>query len=159
MKKWFLGVTIAACALLFALRSPAGAGERWLVSIPHLDVREVPVAGLPKPQRESVVGIKVTVAGGAIASLRDVPVGWSIVIDNDPSWNTTLTATVIVASAALSPEYLSKSFLAISKAPPGTARESEQPDVHVEVAVSADFEHERRLSFRPKDLLLIKEPQ
>lgn len=117
------------------------------------------MAGLPKPQRESIVGIKVTVTGGAIASLSEVPVGWRIAIDNDPSWKTTLTASVIVASAALGPEYVSRSFLAISNAPPGVGPEPEQPEVHVELVLSADFEHQRRLTFGPKDVFLTKEFQ
>ena len=79
---------ILAFAFAFAAvstPSSAGSGEKWFVSIPHVDVKEVPVAGLPEPRRESIVGFKVTLTAGAVASIPQVPVGWNCVIDNDPS--------------------------------------------------------------------------
>lgn len=154
-------LTVAFALAAVSTPSTAGSGEQWVVSIPRIDTKEVPVAGLPEPRRESIVGFKVTLTAGAVASIPEVPIGWNCVIDNDPSWNTTLTATVIVAAAALEPAYFSKGFVTVSKARPlvGQLESERKFDVHVEVALSADFEHERRLNFGPQDLVLTKVPQ
>ena len=57
--------------------------------------------------RGRVISIKLSARHGAIEFLRPIPVGWTIVIDNDPSWNTTLTGQAVVGAAALESSALS----------------------------------------------------
>jgi hypothetical protein len=71
------GVSAAACTLAFAsgFRAPEGR----------------------------IAGIELALSHGAVASVGEVPAGWRLVIDNDPSWNMTVSGQAIVGAAFLPP--------------------------------------------------------
>ena len=48
-----------------------------------------------------VAAVHLTVKHGAVASLRSVPFGWDMYIDNDPSWNTKVSGHALVGAAFL----------------------------------------------------------
>lgn len=74
------GASASACALAFAVGFHAPEGR--------------------------IAGIELTLRHGAVASIGDVPVGWHWVIDNDPSWNTTVSGRAVVGAAFLQPSRL-----------------------------------------------------
>jgi hypothetical protein len=51
------------------------------------------------------VGFRIDLKAAVIRGLDHIPLGWSISIDNDASWSTTIKATVEVGAAVLDPTY------------------------------------------------------
>jgi hypothetical protein len=68
------------------------------VSIPNLQIGD----------KERVVGFEIHVGSGRIAALPDIPIGWNVSIDNDPSWNTKIEGSLKVGAAAVPPRLLSR---------------------------------------------------
>ncbi len=157
MKSRLLPLALLSCVTVQG-SSLADMLPRYRVLIPRVELRERQVPGMEKRQRERIVGIKVKVRGGAIASLPKIPVGWGVTIRNDASWSSSLSASVTVAAAALDPHELRRDFVVVvCDAPAGLKREAEDLKVHVELALSADFEHLRHINLGPDDLVLEKE--
>src|SRR3990167_8209655 len=121
--------------------SPLAQEELWTLSIPTLPV---------SPQ-EKVVGFEVDIRAGGIASVPSVPMGWNLLINNDPSWHTKIRGSLLVGSAALD-KFFFKDFLVIRKF------EFMGLKFNVEgvVIVTEDFGKERRIKFGVKDLVLKK---
>lgn len=71
------GVSASACTLAFA-------------------------SGFQAPEGQ-IAGLELTLRHGAVTSVKDVPIGWRLVIDNDPSWNMTVSGQAIVGAAFLPP--------------------------------------------------------
>jgi hypothetical protein len=107
------------------------------VSIPNLQVGN----------KERVVGFEIHIASGRIAALPDIPIGWNVSIDNDPSWNTKIEGSLKVGAAAVAPGFF-REFLFIEK--------DESLDVPFqisgEIVVTEDFATERRIQIGMKDL-------
>lgn len=113
--------------------------KEWSVSIPSLSVK----AG------ERVVGFELRFKSARIVSMRDVPVGWDVHIENNPSWNASVTASALVGAAALDAGFF-KHFVRIEKneslgIPFGLSGD---------VVVTRDFvkEHHIRISMREVQL-------
>ncbi len=70
-------------------------------------------------------------------------------IDNDPSWNTKLTATVIVGAASLDARFF-HNFAVIEKSSLGGVPFT----VRCEVVVTQDFESERHIQIEQRNLVL-----
>jgi hypothetical protein len=66
-----------------------------------------------------VAGIELTLIHGAVASAGDIPAGWRLVIDNDPSWNMTVSGHAVVGAAFLPPSVLPALFMIVPE--PGYA--------------------------------------
>ena len=73
-----------------------------------------------------VAGIDLAVKHGAIASLRSVPVGWELHINNDPSWNVKASGHALVGAAFLSPSDL-LGLVSIIPEPGYTCTQLQQP--------------------------------
>lgn len=85
------------------------------VAAPHnAQFVSVSLPALPIGARERVVGFNFEVTSGRISQLPDMPIGWSISVNNDPSWNTKVDASVLVAAAALDTSFF-KDFAVIEK--------------------------------------------
>lgn len=54
-----------------------------------------------------------------IIGIRNIPIGWKINIDNDPSWMTQISGTAVVGAAWLEPSVLRPWFLSLLSGPPG----------------------------------------
>ena len=119
---------------------PAGAealgGQFVSVSLPALHIGT----------GERVVGFHFDVTSGRIAQIPDMPIGWNISVDNDPSWNTKVDASIHVAAAAVDSSFF-HDFAVVEKE--GNA---ESPfKLEGEVDVSTDFSKVRKIRVVMKD--------
>lgn len=141
--RWAVAVCVAAvlsCASLGAqTKSVSHSEQRYELTIPNLRLEP----------GERVVGFSVEVDSGRIASAPDVPIGWNLTIDNEPSWTTKLTATVIVGAAALDARFF-RDFVVIEKSSLGGAPFA----VRCEVDVTKDWQSARHIQVSRADLVL-----
>jgi hypothetical protein len=75
----------------------------------------VSVSNLSISTGEVIVSFEIDVTAGAIKSISNVPVGWYIIVDNDPSWQTKIKGNVRVGSASLSVEDFRKLQFVVEK--------------------------------------------
>jgi hypothetical protein len=130
-------ITLAAI-LLPAVAAPPDA-RLISLSLPALQL----AAG------ERIVGFHLQVTSGRIAQLPEVPIGWNISVENDPSWNTKIDASIIVAAAAVDGSFFNN-FLVLER-----EERPETPfDVKGEISVSSDFSMVRRIQLRIKDFTM-----
>lgn len=115
-----------------------------LVSLPALHVGAA----------ERIVGFHLKVTSGRIAQMADMPIGWSVSVENDPSWNTKIDASILVAAAAVDTSFF-KNFAVIEK-----ERSAENPfNLVGEVDVSADFSKVRKIPVAMKNFVVRESPQ
>jgi hypothetical protein len=113
-------------------------GQHLSVSIPNLKLAA----------NERIVGFEIHVQSGMIVQLPKVPAGWNLSIDNDPSWDTTMSGSLLVGAAALDSNSL-RNFLVV-EAEKGLA--GRLPIAFSgEVIVTSDFVAERRIKLAMKD--------
>lgn len=124
-----------------ALSQTRAAGELLTVSIRPMAMSS----------SERVVGFELNFTAAGVEYIRLIPMGWYVVIDNDPSWNTKIRGSIRVASAAVGWDFF-RDFIVI--------RKFEFMDMKLSaegvVILTEDFEKERRISLSTKDLLLRK---
>ena len=109
----------------------------------------VSLAALHNGATERVVGFDFEVASGRIALITDIPIGWNISVDNDPSWNTKIHASLQVAAAALDDSFF-KEFVVIEKEP-----NAKGPfEIVGKVAVSTDFSKAREIQVGMEDFTI-----
>ena len=132
---------LAAFAFLLCGYAGLAHAQNVSVSIPSLNL-------MPK---ERVVGFDIHITSGRVARLSDLPIGWSISVDNDASWNTSAKGTSTVGAAAVDPSFF-KNFVVVEK----NESLGIPFDVQGEVVVTADFATERRIKFALKDLVITK---
>jgi hypothetical protein len=133
-----LGVLIFA---MFCLQGGAARSRRLLASVSLPSLHLAP--------GERVAGFRFEVTSGRIAQVADLPIGWDVSVNNDPSWNTKLDASVIVGAAGLDSDYF-KNFLTIEK-----EKNAELPfEIKGEVSVTKDFAHERSIPVRTEDFTI-----
>lgn len=102
------------------------------------------------------MSFNLKVTSGRVAQLPDMPIGWNISVDNDPSWNTSVNASVQVAAAALDASYF-KDFAVIEK-----EDIADSPfDLRGKVFVSPDFNfsHSRTIQVAMKDFVIREDVQ
>jgi hypothetical protein len=86
------------------------------------------------------------VTSGRIAQITDMPIGWNVSVDNDPSWNAKIHASVLVAAAALDASYF-EDFVVIEK-----EANAENPfELKGKILVSTDFSKVRDIQVGMKD--------
>jgi hypothetical protein len=134
-----LGMILAVAFLAFLNFSPIAHGQTVFISIPSLHVS----AG------ERVTGFEIHVTSERNAALPCVPIGWDVPVDDNPSWNTVLRASVKVGAAALSPSYFANFLVAEKEKSLGIPF-----DIRGEILVTKDFRAERRIKIGLKDLTL-----
>jgi hypothetical protein len=97
---------------LFALLiSSAATSHTWAdefglvtISLPHLRAQP----------GERVIAFEVSISAGGIYTMNHLPMGWNIVIDNDPSWRTTVKGSIEVGAAAVDADYF-HAFMAVRR--------------------------------------------
>jgi len=115
-------------------------------SVPRVSV-SIPALHLEAGER--IVGFSLQITSARVAQIPKAPIGWNLSIDNDPSWNTSVSASIIVGAAAVAPTFF-RDFLVVEK-----AKDADMPfQIEGEVQVSRDFEHVRIIKIAMKDLLL-----
>lgn len=135
-----VSLIIAICITLI-FGNEALSGEMFSLSIRQLGTAK----------KEKVVGFEVNVTAGRIASFPTTPIGWNITINNDPSWHTKVFGSIIVGAASLGSNFF-RNFLVIEK----YEFMGLKFNVDVEIIVTEDFESERRIDLKMKDLILQK---
>jgi hypothetical protein len=123
-------------------------------------------AGKPAARRESlsltslriaagerVVGFELHIRSARIVSMPEVPTGWDVHIQNNPSWNTVIRASSLVGAAAVDAGFF-KTFLLVEK------NESLGLPFGVsgDVIVTRDFVKERRIRISMHNILLEPAP-
>ena len=99
--KIFLGVVvIAACGALaywaWGTHSPGDSGV-YEVSFPIVSLES----------GEKIIGFEISVNSASIQAVANVPSGWNVVIDNEPSWISKINGDMILGSYSVSSERLS----------------------------------------------------
>lgn len=132
-------VFLLGLGLLLLHASHEARRQTLCVSIPNLQVGT----------KERVVGFEIHVASGRIAALPNIPVGWSVSVENNPSWTIEIKASSKVGAAAVAPGFF-REFLLIEK--------DESLDVPFqisgEIVVTEDFATERRIQIGMKDFTI-----
>lgn len=137
---------VFAVAGIFAItgRSSPPASSFLSVSISNLNI----AAG------ERVVGFEFHVTSGRIVRVPDMPIGWNISVDNDPSWNTKITGSIMVAAAAVDSSFF-RNFLVVEK----DASLGIPLRIQGDVVVSKDFVNTRKISISMTDLTVVAAAQ
>jgi hypothetical protein len=135
-------VTATATLLLTAWKAAGPVGA----TPPHGQFVSISLSALHITEGERVVGLDFGVTSGRIAKITDVPIGWNVSVDNDPSWNTNIHASVIVAAAALDGSYF-KDFAVIEK-----ESNADTPfEIKGKIVVSTDFSKVREIQVGMSD--------
>jgi hypothetical protein len=139
LERFVLSLTVAAAFVLLSAGAAAPRGRDVSLSLPTLQIG----AG------ERVVGFRIQVTSGRIVRLPDVPIGWSVTVENDPSWNTKFEGAVIVATAAVDASFF-KDFAVLEK----DEKSEDELEVNGEIDVSQDFSAYRKIQVKMKDFRL-----
>ncbi|GGA41936.1 hypothetical protein [Dyella nitratireducens] len=102
---------------------------------------------------ERIVGFDIKIKAAYVSSMKRVPLGWHIEIDNQPSWNTQVTGGISIGAAALDKDALNHLFLVT------TDKEMGALEVTGEIVTTSDFEHERHLALKSSDVHATLIPQ
>jgi len=145
-KRARLGLLLAAAVTALLLLVPGEADGPAGAEPPHTQFVSVSLPGLHIGTGERVVGFHFDVTSGRIAQIPDMPIGWNISVDNDPSWNTKVDASIRVAAAAVDSSFF-QDFAVVEK-----EGKAESPfELAGEVDVSADFSKVRKIQVVMKD--------
>src|SRR6266581_4892915 len=135
--------------LSFLVLAVLGAMAPWLLRASHDASHQTLSVSIPKLQlstKEHVVGFEIHVASGRIAAVPNIPIGWNLSIDNNPSWTTEIEASSKVGAAAVAPDFF-REFLFVER--------DKSPDVPFrmwgEIVVTEDFATERHIRMEGKD--------
>jgi hypothetical protein len=117
-----------------------------LASSEERNLLTVTLAHLPAQAGERIVAIEVSIAAGGVYRLDHLPMGWNFVVDNDPSWQTTVKGNIEIGAAAVDSDYF-RAFMIV--------RRFEYSNLKFElrgrVLVTKDFLHERWISLSEQD--------
>jgi len=139
VKKRISAILLRLLAVLFM----ASCGVRA-----QCQIMSVSVPDLALGKGERIVGFEVHIRSGRIALLPNVPIGWNMSIDNNPSWNTVVKGSIEVGGAAADKDFL-QDFIVIEKQPDAP---SDAPfSLQGEVIVTSDFKSEKRIKLSMKD--------
>jgi hypothetical protein len=138
VKLRLLNCVTVALALLCGGANLSGQNTLVSISVPEIQ------------KRERIVGFEVHVRSGRIAQLRNMPIGWKITVDNDPSWNTVISGSVEVGAAALDPGFFYR-FMVVN--PEEYAGSGTVLSLDGQVVVTSDFIAERTVPLSIKDFV------
>ena len=133
----------AAVTLLVAIASLA-CGEASAVDY------ALKFSGLGIARGERIVGFKLTANAAQLAAMKSIPPGWFMDIKNDPSRRASLEGNIVVGAAALDVHALDNLF--VIRKEPDVPKEDSPFGVSGEVVVSKDFEHERHIVLKAKNV-------
>ena len=124
-------ICLALC-MVSALTEPGRAQDhtqRFSIVVPQL------------PDGGRLMAFDITIKGGQVSTLRTVPAGWVITINNDPSWNGSVTGQAVVGAAALEVSDLAK-ILTVS--PPPTLVQGEPMSLSGSITVTLNGDDTKR---------------
>jgi hypothetical protein len=130
--------TVLLLTAVASAAAVAGSQERYQVSL----------SGVPLGKNERVVAFELKVNAGAVDSVRNMPAGWHVEVDNDASWTTRVTGGATVGAAALDAERLQNISFTLLK----NEFEGLQFKVSAEVVATTDFQTERHIPLQLNNL-------
>lgn len=110
---------------------------------------KVSLAGIKLEKNERIAAFEITISAGRIMSLPSLPMGWNLVIDNDPSWTTSMRGNGLVGAAFLggNDQALLKNLLTIERLSDKLITKEVPFDVKATVhIVNLESEQERTVS-------------
>jgi hypothetical protein len=100
-------------------------------------------------QGERIIGFHVDLKAGSFESIAPLFPGWTLAVDNDPSWVTNADAGIKVGAAAIDPAQLSKVRFHLKVLEYGDLKFS----VTGTVTVTRDFQRERQIKLSSTNIL------
>ena len=104
---------------------------------------------------ERVEGIELSIKAGSFVGFDPLPMGWYLIIDNDPSQQTSIKGDARVGTAALELDDLLKLRIAARKVEFGNLRFS----ISGTLIVTKTFEEERRIALHSGNFKIIESPK
>jgi len=143
-------VSAKLCIAVILLTSVLQAAEwndpqTWIIS----------VKALPLKSDQRVIGYRAKIISGSIISLTKIPPGWDFVLHNNENWITDISASIRVGAAAFDPDGSKdnfRDFMVIRKLKMPAEFKHAPFDIHFEINVTTDFEHQEWISIPLKDL-------
>jgi hypothetical protein len=135
--RWTLGVLGITLALG---TGAAPASTLWLVGTERIELGP----------GERIVGFELTVSSGRIAALPMVPPGWSVTVENYPTWRTQVAGSALIGAAALDAAGLRDLAVVEAYGP-----ETGPLGLELVLTVTADFHRQRRLHL-PRERLGVR---
>jgi hypothetical protein len=138
VKKTYIVLAFVALVLLGGVRAQC---QIMSVSVPTLHVAN----------NERIISFEIHVHSGRIALLPNVPIGWNITVNNDPSWDTAITGVAVVGAAMMYSDFLQDILVVeVEKDAPSDSRFS----LDGEVSVTSDGgATERRIKLSMRDFV------
>jgi hypothetical protein len=88
---------------------PAGAADDGEHGCHESDAHSEPfLRGISVAGRGADRGLQLSLTAARVHSLREIPLGWQISVDNDASWNTEIRGAATVGAAALDAAFFNK---------------------------------------------------
>lgn len=110
-------------------------------------VETLSIERLPITARERIVGFDFHIHSPRVVSMRDIPSGWDVRVQNSPSWRAEVKGSALVGAAAVGPQFLTN-FLRVEKNESlGLAFELKGT-----VVVTQDFVQERHIAVSTRDV-------
>jgi len=110
---------------------------------------QVTISGVQLGEKERIVGFELRIKCGAVDSVVNLPVGWNYTIDDNMSWITQISGSIMVGAAAQDNEQIKNIHFTISKYEFSGMKFSVAGDV----LATADYENWHRIPLRPNNLL------
>jgi len=133
-----------AILLATSLPVPAIAAE-----IEELQKYQITLSGIQLGEKERIVGLNLRINSGAVDSVVNLPVGWTYTIDDNMSWITRLSGSIIVGAAAQDAEQIKNIHITLLKNEFGGRKFSVSGDI----IATADYENWSLIPLRPNNLL------
>lgn len=126
--------------LMLTCASEVAAGQLIDVSLPRVDTTP----------GERVVGFEVVLKAARIHSLREVPYGWYLTIDNPASLSTRVGGAIHVGAAAVDLNFLDR-LIVIEKREDDLLKFS----IEMKIYVTVDFVVTRQITLQTEDISLV----
>lgn len=136
--------TLIVLSFVFFLTALGAVSQARLARKEHKLAVSVP--GLHLSSNERIVAFDIHVVSGRVAALPDIPIGWNVSVNNDPSWNTKVAGSLKVGAAAVDPIFF-RNFLVVEENQSATIPFQLSGDV----VVTKDFAEERQIALSSKD--------
>jgi len=104
-------------------------------------------------KREKIAQFQIIVNAGIVRSISNLPVGWRVTIDNDPSWTSNVIANVTVGSDSLNEKTAKELKLTVIKNEIG----DEKFHFSGIVMITEDFRKMKKIILKEGDLICLPE--
>jgi hypothetical protein len=141
-----LGVRLTTIATVLLLVISSSVAALHGANAPSGSTYSISVPLLKTSAGERVVSFEIDVTAGTVQAVSNLPMGWYVVVDNDASWQTKVTANTTVGAAALSPEQFQKIQLVVKK-----DETYSKFAVSGTISVTKDFEKKRHIQLKVEE--------